>query len=190
MAKVIGFKLFKNKQYLDRGGDMESTINSQAYVFLTTFYGGIIIGLTYDIYRIFRYFFKPKKVATFIEDLVFWIIVSLIAVFILIFSNWGELRGYIFIGFILGTLLYNKLLSKIVISVLVHLTKLVVDGIKWVINIVLYPIKLLFKILSSPYKKGKRKIRKGYNRVKRKAKLPFRMFDDIKKHTKNILFKK
>ncbi|WP_202710122.1 spore cortex biosynthesis protein YabQ [Sporosalibacterium faouarense] len=169
---------------------MEGVIHSEVYVFLTTLYGGIIIGFIYDIYRIFRYFFKPKRVATFIEDLVFWIIVSVLSLLIIIFSNWGELRGYVFLGFILGALLYNRLLSKIVITILVKVITILWRGIKFILNIVFYPFKLLEGVLIEPYRKSRRKMQRGYSRLKRKSKLPFRIFKDFKKQTKNILFKK
>ena len=169
---------------------MENAIHSQGYIFLATLYGGIIIGFIYDIYRIFRYFFKPKKVATFFEDLAFWIIIALIALFVLIFSNWGELRGYEFLGFLTGAILYHKLLSKIVITILVKVINIIFKILKHLFNIILSPFKLIANILYTPYKKSCRKVKGGYNKFKRKAKLPSRIFSDIKKHTKNIIFKK
>lgn len=169
---------------------MENVIHSQGYIFLATLYGGIAIGFFYDLYRIFRYFFKPKKVATFFEDLMFWIIIALIALYVLIFSNWGVLRGYEFFGFLLGAILYHKLLSKMVITILVKAVRLILKALKCLLDIILYPFKLLANILYAPYKKSCRKVRGGYGKLKRKAKLPFRIFSDIKKHTKNIILKK
>ncbi len=169
---------------------MESVIHSQGYIFLATLYGGIIIGFIYDLYRIFRYFFKPKKVATFFEDLMFWIIIALIALFVLIFSSWGELRGYEFLGFLSGAVLYHKLLSRIVITILVKIVKIVIRVLKYLLDIFFYPFKVLGNIMYGPYKKGCRKVKGGYSKIKRKAKLPFRIFSDIKKHTKNIILKK
>ncbi len=169
---------------------MESYAHSQVYIFFATVYGGIIIGFIYDIYRIFRYFFKPKRVATFFEDLMFWISVSLVALYVLIFSNWGELRGYIFIGFLLGAFLYNKLLSKIVITILVHIVKAIANAIKYMFSIVIYPFKALMRLLYSPYQKGCKKVKKEYTNLKRKAKLPFRVVSDNIKNTKKIIFKK
>jgi len=52
-----------------------STAN-QAYVFLATVYGGLIIGLFFDIYRMIRRIFKPGKWLTGLLDLIFWIIVA------------------------------------------------------------------------------------------------------------------
>lgn len=169
---------------------MNNVIHSQGYVFLTTLYGGMIIGFIYDLYRIFRYFFKPKKVLTFIEDLIFWIFVALVALIVIIFSNWGELRGYVFLGFLLGAFLYNKFLSKIVITLLVKIIKLLGGVLRQILGLVLLPFKLIGKRLYKPYTKAKIKARERYIVVKRKSKLPFRFFKDIKKYTKTIILKK
>ncbi|EOD01153.1 spore cortex biosynthesis protein YabQ [Caldisalinibacter kiritimatiensis] len=169
---------------------MENSIHEQVYIFFTTFYGGIIIGFIYDLYRIFRYYSKPKKIATFIEDLVFWIIVSFIALFILIFSNWGEIRGYVFLGFVSGAIVYNKLLSKIVIKILVYIVKAIIKFLKILLDILLWPIKILANLLYRPYKKVSSEVKKIIRKVKRILKLPARIVKDIKKYTKFILQKK
>ncbi|RKD33889.1 spore cortex biosynthesis protein YabQ [Thermohalobacter berrensis] len=169
---------------------MGTSVESQAYVFFTTLYGGIIIGFVYDLYRIFRYFSKPKKIATFIEDLIFWIIVSIIALAILIFSNWGEIRGYVFLGFISGAFLYSKLLSKVVITLLVKLINLLKKILKYVLDIILSPFKLLGRIFYGPYMKFNKKTKKVLRKAKKIITLPIRFFKDIKKYAGTILTKK
>ncbi|WP_425447826.1 spore cortex biosynthesis protein YabQ [Dethiothermospora halolimnae] len=169
---------------------MDTTIYSQAYIFFSTVYGGVIIGFIYDIYRIFRYFLKPKKVATFLEDLIFWIIVAIIALSILVFSNYGELRGYEFIGFISGAILYQKLLSKPIITFIVNILRFIWKGLKVIMSIVLFPFKALKNILYNPYKKLSNGAKKRYRNIKRKSKLPIRVLSDIKKYSKMLLFRK
>ncbi len=63
--------------------------------------GGLIAGLAYDIYRISRLCFKPKKLATLIEDLFFWIGIGIIFFYLLNKNNWAELRFYIIFRFFL-----------------------------------------------------------------------------------------
>ena len=169
---------------------MEGVIHGQGYVFFATLYGGMIIGFIYDLYRISRYFFKPKKVLTFIEDLIFWIIVAIVTLAVTIFTNWGELRGYVFLGFVLGALLYNKFLSKIVITLLVKVLRLIGRVLRYVLGLVLFPFKLIGKWMYRPYNRAKAKTKERYIKIKRKSKLPFRFIKDIKKYTKTILFKK
>jgi len=158
---------------------MDNSIQSQAYIFFATLYGGIIIGFLYDIYRIFRYYSKPKKVATFIEDLIFWLIVSVISLFILIFSNWGEIRGYVFLGFISGAFLYSRILSKPVITILVYVVNFIVKVLKCILGVLFFPFKVIAKRLYVPCAKAKKLF-----------KLPFLVAADMKKHAVTILKKK
>lgn len=169
---------------------MGTSVESQAYIFFSTLYGGLIIGFIYDLYRIFRYFFKPKKVATFIEDLIFWIIVSVIALIILFYSNWGEIRGYVFLGFISGAILYSKLLSKPVITFLVHIINFIIKILKFILNIFGYPFKLIWDYIHTPYMKALGKIKKGNRKLKRILKLPYRVMKDAAKYINMISQKK
>ncbi|MTI68052.1 MAG: spore cortex biosynthesis protein YabQ [Firmicutes bacterium] len=169
---------------------MASSVEGQVYIFFATLYGGIIIGFIYDIYRIFRYFSEPRKIVSFIEDLIFWILVSLIALFILFFSNFGEVRGFVFLGFISGAIIYNKLLSKLVITTLVKILRYLFRGIKIIFNIMLFPFKKIKSYIYTPYKKVKTYIGNKVKRLRKFLKLPSRIFYDIKKHTKSIIFKK
>jgi len=169
---------------------MDNSIQSQAYIFFATLYGGIVIGFIYDIYRIFRYYSKPKKIATFIEDLVFWIIVSIIALLILLFSNWGEIRGYVFLGFLSGAFLYNKALSKPVISILVIIIRFIVKGLKYMFNVIIFPFKVIATLLYKPYNSVKKKGSNVYRKTKRIIKLPFAFASDIKKSARTIIKKK
>lgn len=74
---------------------MSTFVYYQAYVFLATFYGGIIIGFIYDLYKIYRSLLKPRKIIAVLQDLFFWCVVTIIALAVLLYSNNGELRWYI-----------------------------------------------------------------------------------------------
>lgn len=169
---------------------MINSVQTQAYIFLSTLYGGIIIGFIYDLYRIFRYFFRPKKVATFIEDLAFWIIVTLISLYILISSNWGELRGYNFLGFLCGAVLYNKLLSRYIITLLVYIFKYILKVLNIFWRIITYPFRLIWHLIYIPRKKVEEKLKKKYIRFKRINKIPSRIFSNLKKNIRMMLTKK
>lgn len=113
---------------------MDNTLKIQGYVFLTSIYSGLLIGIVYDVYRVFRYFLKPKKVATWIEDLIFWILIAFIVFLVLIKSTWGELRGYIFFGLFIGAFLYFKVLSEHAYIALIKLFELLSIPFRWLGN--------------------------------------------------------
>ena len=169
---------------------MITYVSEQIYVFLVTLYGGIIIGLIYDLYRIFRGIFNPKKIATMIEDFIFWIVISIAAVSVLIFGNEGELRFYTFLGFALGALLYNRLLSRIVIKSIVIILSTIKRIVMKIFCIIIYPVKVLIRILKKPARKIKKKYKPVYIRIKMFLLLPKRIYKDIKKYIKLMKEKK
>ena len=91
---------------------MDFNIRGETIVFLVSINTGLIAGMIYDVYRVFRYFSKPNKILSAIEDFIFWLIISLVFFFTIIKSTEGILRGYLFFGFILGIGIYFKLISK------------------------------------------------------------------------------
>ena len=169
---------------------MITYVSEQIYVFLVTLYGGIIIGLIYDLYRIFRGIFNPKKIATMIEDFIFWMVISIAAVSILIFGNDGELRFYTFLGFVLGALLYNRLLSRIVIKSIVIILITIKRILMKIFYIIIYPVKVLIRLLKKPARKIKKKYKPVYIRIKMFLLLPKRIYKDIKKYIKLMKEKK
>lgn len=126
---------------------MENSIKVQLYVFLSVFYGGLIIGFIYDIYRIFRYYLKPKKIATILGDFIFWIVVVIVTFYVLIKSNFGEIRGYIFVGILLGIYMYLKVLSELIYLLLIKILKVLYVFFNKIFHVVLYPLILIKKLL-------------------------------------------
>ena len=47
---------------------------NQAYSFIIFILNGLIIGLIFDIFRIFRKSFKTPDFITYLQDFIFWII--------------------------------------------------------------------------------------------------------------------
>lgn len=91
------------------------SLAGQTYAFLMTILAGAIVGLLFDVYRVFRSTFRPKQFATALTDLLYWIVVTPTVFALLLAGNWGELRFYVLIGLAVGLLLYFQALSSIVI---------------------------------------------------------------------------
>ncbi|WP_051585923.1 spore cortex biosynthesis protein YabQ [Caldanaerobius polysaccharolyticus] len=118
---------------------MEGSIANQILVFLICMYGGIFLGLFYDIYRVFRRVFKPKKRATYIEDALFWVICSLFVFSVIFLANYAELRFYTFLGFITGFYIYMRLFSYIFLRISVKMLRALKRGAMVFFRIVSYP---------------------------------------------------
>ena len=126
---------------------MNNFVTSQINIFLIFILNGIIIALIFDAFRILRKIFKTPDWVTYLEDIIFWIISCVIIAFSIYTYNNGEIRLYMFIGLLIGAILYIITISKYVIKIFVF----IIDKFKYIFKKVLfyiiYPIKLLLKIL-------------------------------------------
>ena len=129
---------------------MTVSISSQAYIFLCSVIGGIAIALIYDIFRILRKAVKTSNLATYMEDLVFWVLVAVVMFATVYYSNEGELRSYIFLGTFLGVVLYALLFSKAVMSSSLFIIRIVKGIIRTVWTVLSFPFKIIIRLLAIP----------------------------------------
>lgn len=155
---------------------MDFNIRGETIVFLASINTGLIAGMIYDVYRVFRYYSKPKKILSFIEDLIFWLLISIVFFFTLIKTTEGVIRGFLFFGFLLGLGIYFKLISKYIFII-----------IKGIIRLILDLINEILKVITFPYKKLKNFTKK---RVSKVVLLLKQWFSDMKKYFKIIIKKK
>lgn len=119
-------------------------VTNQAYLFLIFVINGVIIGLIFDFFRILRISFKTKDFVTYIEDILFWIITGGILLYSIFIFNNGEIRLFMFIGVIIGILLYILLISKYIIKVNVY----IINILKKIVGI---PIKILYRFIKKVF---------------------------------------
>jgi len=105
---------------------------------------GIITGLLFDIYRLIRGFENPNKVLTAIQDLLFWVLTSIVIFVFLMYTNEGYINFYVYVCLIIGAYLYLKLLSGVFIKLQYKFLKFSGRAIRVVRNVILYPFDLLF----------------------------------------------
>ena len=121
-------------------------MENQAYIFFIFILNGFLIGLIFDIFRILRQSFKTKDFITYIEDIIFWVITGILILNSIFKFNNGEIRGYIFIGIIIGTILYLLLFSKLFIRINVLIINLLKKAIYYVLIV---PIKSIISFLKT-----------------------------------------
>lgn len=141
-------------------GDFILYLN-QLYTFLSFLFTGFIIGILFDFFRIWRKSFKTLDIITYIQDILFWILTGVILLYSIFKFNNGELRSYIFVGIILGIILYILLFSKYIVKVF---TKVIVK----IKSIIIYPFKRIFN--SKIFKFLRRNINKFFLRIMQKFK--------------------
>jgi len=142
------------------------SVSAQAYIFLYSIVGGVIIAFIYDIFRVKRRAVKTSLIFVYVEDLVFWIIVGAVMFAVIYLSNEGEVRGYIFIGSLLGIIAYSLVFSKIVMAAFLYVIKTVCRLVKFLCRMIAYPFRAVFGLLSFPARYTAKSFKKMYYGVK------------------------
>ncbi len=165
------------------------TVEFQSFVFMFTVYGGIIIGILYDIYRVLKGSRRGDKFITSIWDIMFLASAMLVVLWAVFSSNYGDIRAYVFIGFIVGLFLYDKILSRIALAVFLFIKRNIVFFFKTTNNILILPFKFLFNLLWYPLSRSWKFLNQRKVRISKFKKLPKILVDDSKKYYKLVIKK-
>ncbi|MFZ5945265.1 MAG: spore cortex biosynthesis protein YabQ [Bacillota bacterium] len=126
------------------------SIYDQIFAFAVTICIGILGGMLFDIYRVFRGLWKPKKIGTFIGDLIFWLLLTCMVFLLLLFGNWGEIRIYVFIGIGIGCWFYLKFFSPKFKIFLRKIFIAVGKALRFIWRVIIWPFKMAVRILLIP----------------------------------------
>lgn len=166
------------------------TVQFQSYIFSYSVYGGIIIGIIFDIYRVFRGRKRSERLITSLWDILFLFSVFVVVIWAVFSSSYGDIRAYVLIGFLVGFYLYEKLLGRIAVGLLQFFLRNIISFSRKTNNILILPLKLLYSFLSRCYYSfvhvfGTKKIR-----LRKLRKLPKHIIDDSKKYYSLIVKRK
>lgn len=100
---------------------MSREIQAQVLLLATAISLGFLIGFLFDMYRRLRNITSPGPLATFIGDLGFWLIVTVVAFYLLYKVNFVQVRGYFFLGLGTGLIFYFHFISRHIIHAFVRL---------------------------------------------------------------------
>ncbi|MEW9096709.1 MAG: spore cortex biosynthesis protein YabQ [Clostridiaceae bacterium] len=129
------------------------SIEHQVKLVVFSLASGIITGILFDIYRIIRGFENPNKVITYIQDILFWIMSSVLVFIFLLYFNYAYVGFYVYLLIIVGIFFYLKLASDIFIKVLHNSISFIGKLLRILKNIILFPIELLiYKIKNKKVK--------------------------------------
>ena len=92
-------------------------IQNQTYVFLISVLVGMLLAIIFDFFRLLRRKGDTPNYIVYIQDLLYWIIVTFIIIMSAFLTNDGELRGYMFVGYILGAVIYMVTISTYILKV-------------------------------------------------------------------------
>ena len=93
---------------------MQQSIASQVFVFMYSLGLGVLLGITYDIFRIIRMIINSKSIAVFIQDVLYFIISGVITFLFVLGVNSGNSRFYILAGEGIGWIVYHITIGEII----------------------------------------------------------------------------
>jgi len=135
-------------------------MSGQAISFLGTVLAGAVLGVFYDFFRVLRKTLRHKTMATAAEDAIFWLVATLLIFVFLLYTNSGEIRGFTFLGVILGAALYFSTASRFFI--------------KYTMAII-SPVKIMLRTIKKRLKSGRRYVIVKKQTIHQRIK---RRFDD------------
>ena len=122
---------------------MSAEVQNQFYFFFFSAFWGVGMGFIYDGLRIWRRLVHHSLRQMNIQDIVYWICMTVVLFYLLFTYNRGEIRSYTIAGMIVGCVFYQKTISPVWVELAYRLLR---------------PVIHLFFVLFSIIKKIRRKI--------------------------------
>lgn len=124
-------------------------------LFLNSCILGFCFGTIYDFFKITRIAVKTCAVVVFIEDLLFFVAVTIGSFVFIVIENDGMLRGFLITGILIGLILYFTTLSIVITKaataiinvvkwILRFIYKLTLKPILWVVRYIVNSIQLIY----------------------------------------------
>ncbi|WP_349925241.1 spore cortex biosynthesis protein YabQ [Bacillus altitudinis] len=138
------------------------TLTVQFYTMLSMAAMGIWLGASLDTYKLFVNREKTAKWLLVIHDLLFWMVQGLLFFYVLLLTNEGEFRLYIFLAVALGFSMYQALMKQLYMNILKFVMRciyqtvlflkrlimsMVFQPIRWIVGLIISVLLFLFHSL-------------------------------------------
>lgn len=113
---------------------MNPTLASQFQGFYISVGAGVLLGIFYDVFRIFRTVFHSEKRAVFFQDLFYMLCAAFVTFLVSLGVNYGDVRFYILGGEVIGWCLYYITIGMVTLRVFLFVShvlhRFLIDPIK------------------------------------------------------------
>ena len=104
---------------------------------------GILTGILFDFYRVIRGY-GVIKIVKIIEDILFWILCSLVVFTFLLYTNYAFLGIYVYLFIGIGAMLYLNVFSHKIFKIEKNIGRSFFKGIRIVGKNISYGARLIF----------------------------------------------
>lgn len=119
-------------------------LQEQIMIFAVAISFGIFTGVVFDFYRVFVVYKRMSRYVLAVFDFIFWVFITFLFVFILLSSNWGQIRAYIFFALGIGVLIHYQFISKFITEGFNCFFRLLSKILRWVTYKVLLAVGIIF----------------------------------------------
>lgn len=123
-------------------------VEDQALIFIVFTFTGILLGILFDFFRVFRRTFNTIDFITYLEDILYWILAGIIVLYNIWFFNNGEIRFFMIIGIIMGAIIYSLLFSPILIKIETMILTKLKNIIMFFYKIIIIPKEKIIKFFA------------------------------------------
>lgn len=136
---------------------VSETIGQEAFFLGCAVLVGAVLFLLYDLLRIFRRIAPHGNIWIGIEDFIYWLVCTGVVFVMLYQENDGMVRGFAFIGIVLGMGIYYLFLSRYVVKVNVLVIKTVLHFMSKILGFFFHPIWRVVKKIGRFFRKQLKK---------------------------------
>jgi spore cortex biosynthesis protein YabQ len=113
------------------------------------FVSGLGLGALFDGFRVLAGQLRAPKWSQPVTDLIYWMVATVLVFRVLYWSNQGQVRLFVFVGLLIGVLLYFTALSRYVVRALLFAIRMVKGLFRFLIKsvetVVIKPIIALYR---------------------------------------------
>lgn len=124
---------------------MNDAIMVELRFFGTSIVWGVLLLIFYDVLRILRRVIIHNGFFVAFQDLIYWVISSLLIFHMMYVQNNGIIRGFSIVAMLLGMLIYHWVLSELVVDTISGIINKIINLIGKFITLVFKPVIFLFR---------------------------------------------
>lgn len=154
-------------------------VTQPVLIFLESCALGFLLGAFYDVFRILRLSFPHPKVLVFVEDVLYFFLITVFSFIFVLMQNNGILRAFLLLGLLLGAILYFFTLSILIMKAAQLIIRIVKSFLKFLYRITLKPIFHLFLAIWRKIRKLGHFFKERYKIIHIKYKKHLKQKDEI-----------
>lgn len=128
---------------------MNQAIVIELRFFITSLLWGVILLVSYDVLRIIRRVIKHNAFFVGLEDVIYWVIASVLIFQMMYKQNSGIIRGFAILAIFTGMLIYHGSISDFVVTIISNFINVIIYNVCKVIKLVFHFLSKILSVFAS-----------------------------------------